>query len=138
MDQLKVFSHRQLWQIWQKAKRGDALESGDTAVANAMREHPEYFDVWEHLDELSDEQILRNGVHPILHIQMHVVIENQLAQNNPAEVGQILAKLLRKNHSRHEAIHLIVGVMVEEIADMFKKNRLFDEARYLHYLRRLN
>lgn len=137
MDQLKALNRQNMWDIWQKAKLGETIEGEAVAIAAAMREHPEYTDIWDHLDKLPDEQIMRDGVNPILHVQMHAVVENQLDQNNPAGVSQILAELLRKKRSRHEAIHMIAMVLIEEIADMLKKKRYFEEARYMRKLRRL-
>jgi hypothetical protein len=49
-----------------------------------MREHSEYADLWERLDELSDAEIERDGTNPILHVRMHAAVENQIAQRDPA------------------------------------------------------
>jgi hypothetical protein len=36
------------------------------------------------LDELSEAEIERDGVNPVLHVQLHAVMGNQIAQRDPA------------------------------------------------------
>jgi DNA polymerase III gamma/tau subunit len=102
-----------------------------------MREHLEYADVWDQLSELSDQEIERDGVNPIVHITAHQTVENQLAQNDPKEVRRTIKKLMRQGYSRHEAIHAVGSVVMDEIWYILKEKRPFDQARFLRGLRAL-
>jgi hypothetical protein len=48
---------------------------------------------------------------PLLHAIVHMVVENQVAMNDPPEVRSALAALRKHGRSRHEAIHTI-GIAV--------------------------
>jgi hypothetical protein len=137
MDALKMISHQHMHQIWQTSKLGEPLEGEEAVIADAMREHSEYTYLWDQLDVLPDDKLLQAGVNPVLHIQMHAIIENQLSQNDPAEVKNTLSILLKRGLSRHEAVHRIAGIMIEEIFEMQQKRRNFNEKKYLRELKKL-
>ncbi|WP_163373043.1 hypothetical protein [Endozoicomonas acroporae] len=50
---------------------------------------------------------------------MHVVVENQIATNVDL-VSETVTKLVRQGLSRHEALHAISAIIVEDIFDMLK------------------
>jgi hypothetical protein len=70
-------------------------------MVEALREHPEYYGVWDRVDELSDEELIRDGVNPILHVTIHQTVENQLAAKDPPVVHETLERLMRSGLSRH-------------------------------------
>ena len=51
-----------------------------------------------------------------LHASIHVVVENQLAENDEPVV-RALARLMKEGLSRHDAVHAIGCVVSEEIYD---------------------
>ncbi len=55
---------------------------------------------------------------PAVHAAMHVIVENQLAADDPAQVAATLARLLAGGVSRHDAIHAIGSVMFLEMNRM--------------------
>ena len=54
-----------------------------------------------------------------MHSYMHVVVENQIATNVDL-VSETVTKLVRQGLSRHEALHAISAIVVEDIFDMLK------------------
>ncbi|WP_257263827.1 hypothetical protein [Endozoicomonas sp. ONNA2] len=54
-----------------------------------------------------------------MHSFMHVVVENQIATNVDL-VSETVTKLVRQGLSRHEALHAISAIIVEDIFDMLK------------------
>jgi hypothetical protein len=54
-----------------------------------------------------------------LHASMHVVVENQLAENDEPVV-RALARLMKERLSRHDAVHAIGSVVAEQIYDALK------------------
>jgi len=71
-----------------------------------------------------------NGVNPVLHVNMHSVIENQLEQNTPPEVRKALHSLLKRGAPRHEAIHAIAYELNMELFPVLKYSRLFNDKVY--------
>lgn len=137
MDDLKKATRKLARLIWQMDQAGIPLEGEQASMAKAMRQHPEYADIFMRLDELSEAEIERDGVNPVLHVQLHAVVENQIAQRDPAEVREIVKALMRQGYSRHEAIHAVANVLTEEMFSILQDKRMFDEGGYLRKLRKL-
>jgi len=135
--EMKALTRRRIRLVWEMALLGGHLEDEDARLVKAMREHPEYADLWGRLDELSDEQIERDGTNPIMHVYIHQLIENQIAGGEPKEVGQTVEELMRRGLSRHEAVHRVGTVLSGEIWHILKENRPFDEQGVARQLRRL-
>ncbi|MGI2029721.1 hypothetical protein [Endozoicomonas acroporae] len=57
-----------------------------------------------------------------MHSYMHVVVENQIAANVDL-VSETVTKLVRQGLSRHEALHAISAIIVEDIFDMLKGSK---------------
>ena len=134
---MRAISRDQLHDLWQRAKEGEPLEGEDAILAKAMQEHTEYIEVWEQLDELGGDELVVDGVNPILHINMHSVIENQLQQNTPPEVRKALDGLLKRGASRHEAIHAIAYEFNMELFPVLKHSRPFNNLAYKRRLEKI-
>jgi hypothetical protein len=135
--EMKTLTRQRLRLVWERAQLNVPFAGEEARLARAMREHPEYGDLWERLDELPDEEIERGGVNPILHVAVHSTIENQIAGGEPKEVRRVVEALIRQGLSRHEAIHRVGSVLSEEIAHVLKRDRPFDEPGYVRKLRQL-
>lgn len=134
---LKALTRLHLRLIWEMAQLGGPLNDEDAQTVRAMREHPEYAALWPRLDTISDAELERDGVNPIMHIVIHNTLENQLANNDPPVTGEVLAALMAQGLSRHEAAHRIGGVLAEEIFGIVKNDRPFDPAGFERKLREL-
>jgi hypothetical protein len=107
-------------------------------LVKALQEHPEYYEIWDQVDELSEEELIQDGVNPILHVTIHQTVENQLAAKDPPVTHETLERLMRSGLSRHGAIHAIGSVLSEEIWEILSQERPFDEERYEQGLQELN
>jgi len=136
--ELKSLTRRRLRLIWEMAQMGMVIDEEDAVTVKSLREHPEYYEVWDRVDELSDEELIQDGVNPILHVTIHQTIENQLAAKDPPVVHETLERLMRSGLSRHEAIHAIGSVLSVEIWEILKDERPFDEEKYERGLRQLS
>lgn len=136
---IKQLNRLQTYQIWLKAKAGEPQEDEeDERFAKAMLEHSEYHSIWDRLDHIKDSEVVQNGVHSLLHISMHTVIENQLAQNTPPEIQKALDALLKRGASRHEAIHAIAYEFTMELHKTLQTGRPFDNLAYKRRLEKLS
>jgi len=134
---LRIASHSDLHDLWIRSKEGEPLKGEDAMLIRMMQEHTEYLDVWERLDEIGGSQIVVNGVNPILHVNIHAIVENQLEQNSPLEVRQALAELLKHDPSRHEAIHTVAYHLFMEINKTLQTLRPFNHIAYKRRLEKL-
>ena len=109
----------------------------DALLAQVMREHPEYADLWPHVDSLSDAEIERDGSNPVLHVNADAIIENQLVEGDIPEVAETLEALTRRGVPRHDAIHALANEMLAEVYYVSRDNRAFNMPSYLRRLARL-
>ncbi len=137
LEIMRTIRRDNLHDLWLRAKEGEPLEGEDAVLVKAMQEHNEYVDIWERLDQLGGDELVVNGVNPILHINMHSIIENQLEQNTPPEVQKALAGLLKRGASRHEAIHAIAYEFNMELFPVLKHSRPFNDLAYKRRLAKI-
>jgi hypothetical protein len=71
-----------------------------------------------------------------VHATMHVIVENNIALN-VEPVPQTVAKLIRQGLGRHEAIHAIAAILVEDIVDILIKDQDSDVKRNRRRLEKL-
>jgi hypothetical protein len=134
---MRELSRSHIADIWRRGQQGESLGSEDAPFYQAMLDHPEYRDIWEHAAELGDREVVVQGANPFLHISLHSVVERQLADNNPPETAQALFRLTRGGMDRHEAIHLIASLLSELVWETLHKRQPADVASYRRRLRAL-
>jgi hypothetical protein len=71
------------------------------------------------------------------HLLIHEMVEKQLAEDDPPEVGQVLHRLLANGLDRHEAVHAIGTVVAREALAMLKQGRPLDKVVYVRKLQTL-
>lgn len=71
------------------------------------------------------------------HAIYHVMIENQVAEGEPPEVGGALARLVANGMGRHEALHAVAAALAAETWGMLNEKRSFDTGAYRERLRTL-
>jgi hypothetical protein len=57
---------------------------------------------------------------PTIHAQLHVVIENQIAANDPAAIRRAMARLMADGLDRHDAIHAVATVLIGHLTDVMR------------------
>jgi hypothetical protein len=134
---LREQSHERFYLLWQQAKLGAELEGDDARLVQAMRDHPEYYDTWEHANEFLQEQVTVNGANPFLHVTMHSVVENQAAQNEPPEVCAVLQYKILLKTPRHQAVHEIANAFTEQLWVVLHDRKHFDQDAYRRSLAKM-
>lgn len=134
---LREQSHERVYLLWQTAKLGGRFEGDDARLVQAMRDHPEYYDVWDHANEFLHEQATINGTNPFLHVVMHQVVENQAEQNNPPEVRAVLEFKVSHHVPRHEAVHAIANEFAQILWQALHDRKAFDNDVYRQKLEKL-
>ncbi len=135
--QMRELSHEHVYQLWQSAKLGAPLEGEEARLAQALRDHPEYYEVWDHANEFLQEQVTIKGVNPFLHVVMHTVVENQAAEGSPPEVRAVLEFKTSHRVPRHEAIHEIANAFTQCLWPVLHDRIPFDNDVYRRALEKL-
>jgi hypothetical protein len=134
---LKSLTRQRIRLTWQLAQMGAPLSDEDRRMIEVIRAHPEYADLWDRLDQLSDAEIERDGTDPILHVTVHQTVENQIATGDPPETAQTVEALMQAGLSRHEAVHRVGSVVLEEVWHVMREKRPFDRPRFVGKLAEL-
>ena len=126
---------RMIWEV--SALDQESLSKEDQLLVEIMQLHSQYYDLWERLDEVSDEELERDGTKPVLHVLIHQIIENQIDAQDPPETAETLEQLMQQGLTRHEAVHKIGAVLIGDISEMMQHRQTFDNQRYVQSLRQL-
>ena len=126
---------RLIWEV--SALDQEGLSKEDQLLVEIMQLHPQYYELWERLDEVSNEELERDGTNPVMHVLIHQIIENQIDGQSPPETAETLEQLQQQGLSRHEAVHKIGEVLASDMAEMMQTHQTFDNQRYVQSLRQL-
>jgi len=113
--------------IWQKAQNGgmEGLDQEEQRLAKIMLDHSDqYFNQFEFADVLADRQFdPENEVNPFLHVSVHAIAEKQVQDRDPIEAFQFYNAMLRNKCSRHEAIHLLMTILLKFLFPIVKRKK---------------
>ncbi len=113
--------------IWEKAKNAEmeGLDEEEQRLAKIMLDHSdEYFNQFEFADVMADREFgPENEVNPFLHVSVHAIAEKQVQDRDPIEAFQFYNAMLRNKCSRHEAIHLLMTILLKFLFPILKRKR---------------
>ena len=98
-------------------------------------------EAWLALDEDERFQLLSEAHSPLpqghpplpnsnVHISFHVIVENQLAMNEPPQVRAALTRLMNDGLERHDAVHAIACLVADALADAVHEGSPFSTESY--------
>jgi predicted NAD-dependent protein-ADP-ribosyltransferase YbiA (DUF1768 family) len=123
--------------VWNTIKEGHSVELNqeDQKLYLILRDHHEYQEYFENEDLLDGSECpTSEGFNPFLHISLHQMTEEQLASETPVEAALLCESIEKMGHSRHDAIHVIIMILIHVIFDAYKNNKPFDNERYRRLL----
>ena len=123
--------------VWNTIKEGHSVELNqeNQKLYQILLDHQEYKEYFENEDLLDGSECpASEGFNPFLHVSLHQMAEDQLASETPVEASLLCESIEKMGHSRHEAIHVIIMILIHVIFDAFKNNKLFDNGRYIRLL----
>jgi hypothetical protein len=136
-DDLRVWGRRALRSVWQRSVRGENLSEEERRLAAILDEHPEFAPVWdageagEAIDPESGE------INPYLHIEIHMMVESQIALARPPEVPETVERLQDGGLTRHEAVHAVGKALTLEMHHAIQGQRPLDGDSYVRALSQL-
>ena len=75
---------------------------------------------------------------PVLKTAVLETVDKQLRDNDPPEAKKTYKRLRREGYSHQEARELIAAVLFQEMYDVLKYRRSYDEEKYAKNLKRLS
>jgi hypothetical protein len=137
--ELQQLNRQHLHYLWQMANKGElgGLTEEKQRLGKIMLAHSdEYFNQFEFADTLADHQFdPESEVNPFLHVTLHAVVEKQVEDHNPIEAFQFYNAMLKSKCTRHEAIHLLVTILIKFLFPVLKEKVEFDLAGYRKLLK---
>lgn len=110
----------------------------DEAFEIALNDHPDLrkrFLKGKLPDEMFDDQ--GNAWNPRLHLDIHAIIERQIANDEPRGIAEIARQLAEAGVDRHEIRHLLAQPATNQMWHMMKEGRPYDEEQHLRELRKI-
>ena len=131
---LKLVSHDQMSELWEKAKQRDlqGLDDEKQRLVKIMVDHEdELLNQFEHADLSYDPELSpETDYDPFLHISIHLLVETQLDQNDPLEAVEFFNAMCRQKYSRHDAVHLIGQILGYFVFEVLENQKPFDLETY--------
>ena len=130
----RKFFRQNVHRIWGMVKSGSRYELSDkdNNLAEILMDHEEHSDHFENTDILDGREYESGMIlNPFLHISTHQMVEDQLVSEKPVEAALLCESIEAKGYSRHEAIHVIIMILIHMIFNAYKNDKLFDEERYI-------
>jgi hypothetical protein len=128
-----------LHHIWRRAQSGqlDGLSEEERRLGEIMLAHSEeYFNQFEFADVLADREFNpESEVNPFMHVTLHAVLEKQVKDHEPIEALQFYNAMLRNKCTAHEAIHLLMAILLKFLFPIFKIRSRFDLDGYRKLLK---
>jgi len=128
---------RSVNKVWIIVKEGQPIELNqeEQKLYEILLDHQEYQDQFENEDMLDgSEYDLSEGFNSFLHISLHQMTEDQLASESPVEAAFLCESIEKMGYSRHEAIHVIIMILIHMIFDACQNEKPFNEERYKRVL----
>jgi hypothetical protein len=114
------------------AALADALVQAEIELADELAAADELGDLGPYLGDPENDEEMDAAIAPLIE-----AVENQLRANDPPAVAATLARLLSAGHERDEAVALIGAVLMFELNEIMRSERVFDPARYARHLANL-
>ena len=129
---------QQFVQAWARARNGEEMSALDSALAELIREHPEYHELLADRERaLTAEFPPEGGLgNPFLHLAMHLSIREQAATDRPSGIRDLHQRLCGRLGPM-DAEHQMIECLGRALWEAQRSGTPPDENAYLECLRRL-
>ncbi|MCJ7641335.1 MAG: DUF1841 family protein [Desulfobacterales bacterium] len=139
-DAFRELNRENLHRIWCCARDGklEDLTEKEQRLGKIMLQHSEeYFNQFEFADVVADREFdPESEVNPFLRVVLHAVTEKQLEDRDPIEAFQFYNAMVRNKCTRHEAIHLLMAILIRFLFPMLKTKSTFPLNRNCELLKK--
>jgi hypothetical protein len=99
---------------WRKYREGVPLAGIEAAALDVILQHPEYHGVLEERERYLERDYTDES-NPLLHMSLHLALEEQLSIDQPPGIAQRFQALLARFQDRHEALHQALECLAETV-----------------------
>lgn len=129
---------QQYHDVWQKMQSGQILTALEQLIADVIVLHPEYHNMLSSPIQSGQEYFVENGqTNPYLHMGLHIAVLEQLSTDRPAGIVQAYQRLIAKTADEHQAQHMMIDCLAEQLWLAQQKQQPPSETAYLNALQRL-
>lgn len=129
---------QQYHDVWQKMQSGQILTALEQMIADVIVLHPEYHNMLSSPIQSGQEYFVENGqTNPYLHMGLHIAVHEQLSTDRPAGIVQAYQRLIAKTADEHQAQHMMIDCLAEQLWLAQQNQRPPSETAYLNALQRL-
>lgn len=121
--------------VWEKELRGVRLQLQEAALAWCMRQHPDWRNFWNNLNN-SDTVNTPRATNILVHIYNDASVKLQLDSNNPPEINEFHQAMRGKGFSEMDALHAIAFVLQEQNWNAKTAGVAFDQKQYIERTKR--
>jgi len=121
--------------VWEKELRGVPLQLQESALAWCMRQHADWRNFWNNLNNHATVETQR-ATNMLVHIYNDAAVKLQLQSNNPPEICEFHEAMRRKGFSEMDALHAIAYVLQELNWNAKTTGTTFDQQQYIDRTRR--
>ncbi|VAX21756.1 hypothetical protein MNBD_IGNAVI01-2198 [hydrothermal vent metagenome] len=136
IKQLNALSREQYHDIWERTNAGTLLDEEEKVIGELMKQHKEFYKDWDSTD-FDYEYDIDTEVNPFMHIALDSIVVNQINGNNPKQSRFTYNKLRARGDSHLDAIHKIASVVLENLWEIMKYRKEFNEKKYIKQLKRI-
>ena len=128
---------------WYKNQnKKNILTALETQIIDIILFHPEYIKIFEDVknqEKYSDKDYLPESgeTNPFLHMGLHLAIRDQIGTNKPIGIQKIFLDLCNKTQDQHQAEHLFIEQLAEQLWLAQKNQQDFNSEDYLLALKKL-
>jgi Domain of unknown function (DUF1841) len=116
--------------VWEKELRGVPLQLQESALAWCMRQHTDWRNFWNNLNNPETVNTPR-GTNILVHIYNDASVKLQLDSKNPPEINQCFDTMRGKGFSDMDALHTIAFVLQEQTWNAKNNGVGFDQSQYV-------
>jgi hypothetical protein len=121
--------------VWEKELRGVRLQLQEAALAWCMRQHADWRNFWNNLNN-PDTVNTPRGTNILIHIYNDAAVKLQLDSNNPPEILESYQTMRGKGFSDMDALHAIAFVLQEQNWNAKTTGMAFDQKQYVERAKR--
>ena len=121
--------------VWEKELRGVPLQMQESALAWCMRQHADWRNFWNNLNNHATVETQR-ATNILVHIYNDAAVKQQIDSNNPPEIVEFYQEMRKKGFSEMDALHAIAYVMQELNWNAKSNGGTFDQKQYVERAKR--
>ncbi|MCF6217743.1 MAG: DUF1841 family protein [Gammaproteobacteria bacterium] len=124
---------------WEKQQQQLPLTPLEEIITGVIKMHPEYQKLIAQKNQHAEREYPPElgETNPFLHMAMHIALHEQISTDRPAGIRDVARQLLEKKKVAHDAEHLMMEQLAEEMWRSQRYNVLPDEQAYLAQLQEL-